>query len=225
MKLKNIKNEVIDLSHVEFYVEHYKNYANFAQVILTELNQNNIFTFFESDKNDLIAFDLGANVGMVSMYIYPICKKIYAFEPSHTHHRIFKHLINHFDLNKIQLEKKAIATHTGYTDFQLDYGNNNMNRIPIESTHYPIIKVKCTSLIDYVQENNINKIDIMKIDIEGYERTLFFDKSFIDCIDFVDKLLIDLHLFNDNLFNNLKDLFDRHNKKIVNRIGDTIFVK
>lgn len=213
------------MSNIEVYVEHYKNNANFAQVILTELNHNNLFNFFESEKNDLIAFDLGANVGMVSMYLYPICKKIYAFEPSHTHHRIFKHLIEHFNLSNIKLEKKAISIHTGYTDFQLDYGNNNMNRIPIEATHYPIIKVKCTSLIDYIEENNIHKIDAMKIDIEGYERTLFYDKSFIDCINIVDKFLIDLHYFDNILLNKLKDIFDHHNKKIVNKIGDTIYVK
>ena len=144
--------------------------------LIGEINNFNTLSFNEGPyeyiskkvniklKPEDVVFDLGANFGMFSAYAASRGCKVYAFEP-------FPDAINNYLLNlkefypNITVISSAVSDTQGYTTLSADsedYGGAFIN-----STNG--IKVPVTSIDMFVQENNIQKLDFIKADIEGSE--------------------------------------------------------
>jgi hypothetical protein len=61
------------------------------------------------------------------------------------------------------------------------------------------IEVDCYTLVDYLNNNKIDKVDFIKIDIEGGEKHVLFDRSFEDLNGRIGALLIEVHLFDEHV--------------------------
>lgn len=126
-----------------------------------------------------VIFDIGANTGIYSLVAKTINtdSKVYAFEPSkHTYIKLQQNnLINKFD---IICEQIAISSFTGeQTLFDTpDHNQTSASLSPKKLKEWPgysgdIVeyKVKTMTLSDYIEINNIKKIDLIKLDIEMHE--------------------------------------------------------
>jgi FkbM family methyltransferase len=130
-------------------------------------------------KTSDIVFDLGANTGVYSLVTQCINPNatVYAFEPSiNTFWKLqLNNKINGFN---IKCEQLALSDSNGDKIF---YDSQNVNqtsaslspaKIKDKNTDKVILKeynVKAITLADYIETNNIKKIDLMKIDIEMHE--------------------------------------------------------
>jgi len=139
----------------------------------------------------LTIFDLGAYEGEFSFYCLNFAKKIYAFEPDPTPFAILKKRIKKYDLNKvIKIYNKAISANGGSRVFHATSagGSTLLDKSITDYSGEKMIKIKSVSLKDFINTNKINKIDILKIDVEGSEKEIFMDESFkkvapkIECI-------------------------------------------
>lgn len=120
--------------------------------------------------------DVGANIGYLSAIALSIIGKsgqAHCFEPVHYNKlKIFKNLNPHFN---ISINDCALGDADGNIEISIagKFGNIGMNtlvpellnRFGVENT----LTVPIRRLDEYIIKNNINKIKIIKIDVEGYE--------------------------------------------------------
>ena len=131
-----------------------------------------------------VILDIGANVGIYSL----IAKsenpnaKIIAFEPSR---KIYPELIVNMDLNNFDIKCERIALSNSnkeqtFFDSTLEQfptsGSLSAAKLKDRTSNLDEIleyTVVCTTLDDYVVNNNVRRIDLIKIDIELHEPELF----------------------------------------------------
>ena len=141
-----------------------------------------------SHDRNLVVFDVGANKGQSIKFFKKVYPEsiIYAFEPSL---RIFKALqenLEDMQVSGVSIFQFGLGNKSEVKDFYesiLDetssfvLPNENSkylkrkNRILLQKSQnsFKSIPIQVTTIDDFVKENKITDIDILKIDVEGYE--------------------------------------------------------
>lgn len=138
-----------------------------------------IWIFEELAKDANVIFDIGANVGVYSL----LCKtinpsaKIFAFEPVR---RTYGQMIKNLTVNNYSIVAEPIAI-SNISGSQLFYDVDSEHqqsaslsadklKNPGNCTD-PIVEYNITTstLDDYIEQNNITNIDLIKIDVELHE--------------------------------------------------------
>ncbi len=128
-------------------------------------------------KKDSIFFDVGANIGTYT-YKASNCipeKNIYAFEPIPSS---FIKLQRAF--SKVNLYNLAFTANTTNTTTQFKIpsingnamqtrGSLNINYTEPDETSAEIIEVNIDTIDNFTNKNKLNKVDFIKIDVEGHE--------------------------------------------------------
>lgn len=126
-------------------------------------------------KNSDVIFDIGANTGVYSLIAKTVNpdSSVYAFEPVK---RVFEKLKENIELNNFNIHsyEKAVSNSDGTaviydTETEHTYSvtvNKNLNSA---DTHVKSVTIETIMLDSFIQENKINKIDLIKIDVETHE--------------------------------------------------------
>ena len=138
--------------------------------------------------------DLGANIGLSSVYFkkyYPNCK-IVAVEPAFGNFQQLKLNTG----NKVQLLNNAIWTIDTMLYLVNDFrdGKDWSKSVTTTQQEIPLEKVNSVTL-SYIIEQYFETelIDLLKIDIEGSEKNLFQDDSFVQLLNRVKVISIEIH--------------------------------
>lgn len=122
-------------------------------------------------KKDYICFDIGANIGETTLNFAQIASagKVYSFEPVPF---LFQRLrtntgLNYFD--NIILHNIAISDNTDDLYFDAPKNQNSSGISLNKHSSADATRVCSTTLDTFVIENNIERIDFIKIDVEGFE--------------------------------------------------------
>ena len=136
--------------------------------------------------NDFIFWDIGANIGLYSLYCYAVHEKkskIFAFEPSTSNLRVLSRniYINNFEkdviINQLPLTNKpnlflAMKENEFQEGVSLNTFGENFNfegKDYISKNEYSIL----SSSIDYLINNNIMSVpNYIKIDVDGIEHLI-----------------------------------------------------
>ena len=119
-----------------------------------------------------VYFDIGANNGYYySLKVAKQCRgcKVYAFEPDP---RIFFHLTKNIAINQtdgVKAIQQALSDEEGVAKMTALLGASNFLVQQGTSSPQPTVDVTCTTLDAFVSQNNIQRIDCIKVDIEGGE--------------------------------------------------------
>jgi|GEM_PF-1148876 len=122
-----------------------------------------------------IFFDVGANIGLFSLYAankVTNAGKVFSFEPAPiTYQRLMSNVVLN-ELVNVKSENIGLSSNEAILKFNVsltgyDAWNSfaELNEIGETET----IEVPVISLDRYIQKNNITKIDLIKIDVEGWE--------------------------------------------------------
>jgi len=144
---------------------------------------------FKNKNNIPIIIDCGANIGLSVIYFkqkYPE-SNIIAFEPDQKIFKILTENISSGNLKNILLLDQALSASSGEAYFQAN--GSDGGRITTEDTQN--IKIKTTRLSDYLT----NKVDFLKIDIEGSETEVLEECSGL--LKNVDNLFVEYHSFKN----------------------------
>lgn len=157
-------------------------------------------------KGDMNILDVGANIGYYALLEASLVDggKVYAFEPDSRNMKLLQENIklNNF-ANKIEAYPYAVSEKNCIRKFHLAQrrnlsrivGNNNNNK-PTN-----LISVKCIRLDEF---SNMDKIDFIRMDIEGYE-CMAIDgmREFLKTTKKPIKLMIEVHpnLYDNDRFN------------------------
>jgi FkbM family methyltransferase len=129
---------------------------------------------FNKIRKDFHIIDAGANIGFLSLNFAKYCPDgfIYSFEPdSETFSQLSANLsCNPF--SNIKIFKQALGEFPEQKTLYKIYVNNpGANRIlsSINSPHYGSESVDVTTLDIFCDNEKIKKVDLIKIDVEGFE--------------------------------------------------------
>lgn len=185
---------------------------------LDEIFADEIYKF-TTDRDDPYIIDCGANMGLSILYFKKLHpkSKIIGFEPDeNTFDVLQKNILEYSD--SVKIHKEAVWTeNTELTFFSegslagstvVDFSNKNDTK-----------KVKAIDFKKYLDQ----KIDFLKIDIEGAENQLIFDIK--DHLVNVNKLFLEYHGIigeTQNLGNILNLLTDKGFEYYIRLAGETI---
>ncbi len=126
-------------------------------------------------KENYTIFDIGSNIGTTTLPFAKILSKgiVYSFEPGiNNYKRILKNVNLNPDLKNIKLFNIGFGEKKGSVRlYKVDINNPGMNRIlpKNEQNQYDFENIAIETLDDFVNQNSIDKIELIKIDVEGYE--------------------------------------------------------
>lgn len=185
----------------------------------------------ESIKENDTVIDVGANVGEISLRAANIVGnkvgKIYSFEPDHIN---FNRFLNNMKINAVKNItpiNKGLGNVDGVFNLSVvDENNRGMNRIVESNESLNTSKIEVIILDNYIKLKNITRVDLIKIDTEGFEMNVIKGakdllKRFrpVLFIELDEKNLIDQNSSPKELINHLINL----NYNIVNaNNNDTI---
>ena len=147
------------------------------------------------DKNDIV-FDCGANIGSFSAIALSKGCEVHAFEPIPDTFALLKKNLRHYKSEKQYLNMIGLSNKTSIEDFYI-HPSSLSNSYLIADGNKERISIPVTTIDHYVKENNIKKVDFIKVNIEGAERHMLLGAT--DTIKkYRPKLSISTSLFNDD---------------------------
>lgn len=200
-RLKEIpfKKLVMDISDTEPIFMNYEEF--FVQKVYDSVDLDNCKT----------VLDIGANVGLWSKYIISRnAKNVYSFEPNKTAiEHLKKTLANESGTTVIE---KAVYKERSTLNFYIDDTNSLTSSLLSNPGHKPSYEVDAITLEDAINLTGENKIDLVKIDIEGAEFDII-ETTPQNVFDRINCFLIEYHDFYfpggmkkvESLENKLKD--------------------
>lgn len=161
----------------------------------------NLFKFYsKKGNNDLILFDIGANIGDYTQFLLENADKndlkplIYSFEPTKSCFEILQN--KYSNNNNVLLFSKAISEDEGEAEIYYDEDTSHLASLyKRELNYYSICMDKCETismvrLDNFIEQNNLKHINFIKIDTEGNELSVlkslgkYLNPNYIDFIQF-----------------------------------------
>jgi FkbM family methyltransferase len=128
-------------------------------------------TFIKKRLRGGVAFDIGANVGYYARIMASRAEKVYAFEPDPDNFALLKRNCKNYP--NIEPIQSAVGDTVGTVDF-FKVPNSAMRHSLIdEGGGTQKISVACASLDNFVREKGIQRVSLIKIDVEGAEEKVF----------------------------------------------------
>ena len=128
--------------------------------------------------------DLGANVGMFSLYFAKLCPDsiIHSFEPVPLTYQILKKNIELNNFNNIKINNFGISNKSEQLELGIPYDRNDLDNIGLYSIHEnstnngkSIQTGTFIRLREFTNKLNLNSFDIIKMDVEGCELMILED--------------------------------------------------
>ena len=178
--------------------------------IILELYKDKVYDFYFQDKKDLTIIDIGANVGLFTFFAYPYAKKIYSVEPSGEHFETLITMVNFNHLERVVPIQSAVAIKNGKQTF---YHSENTTMYSLKEAVNTLPKeaeiVNCVTLDRLFKDNEIEHVDLIKIDVEGSECEIFAGEGFKKVANKIDTIIGEYHTWSGvnpkQLENSIKD--------------------
>ena len=215
-------NSIVIQSNNYIAKNHFDDPRNYADLILNQINTEKLYLPYL--KQHSIIFDIGANIGLFSLHCVDCASVIYSFEPTPQHFNLLTEFTKPYA--NIKPVNVAISDKDADIDFYMSDNNTTMNSI---INHYgKKVTIKARSILSFIQEQNIEKVDFIKCDIEGSEMIALTLETVSQLYRYVDKWFIEVHAtpnasidYNRNI---LKNIYEKVGYK-CELIGiDTLYV-
>ncbi len=178
-----------------------------------------------------VIIDGGANNGLFSFHAANKFPKapIYAFEPYPLLHPILHKNLNH---KNVEVILKALARQDGNTTLYISDDSDQIGSVYEENVKAfgsikNQLKVETISLDSFIREVSVDKIAVLKLDVQGAELDIL--KGAKEAIDKIEFLILEITLVEKHTFDLIEEArkhFPHH--KIINPIGygaDILFSK
>ena len=142
--------------------------------ILANIFEKSDIEFLLSElKDGDIFFDIGANIGLFSLALANKNKtiKVHAFEPIPLNAKIFEASLELNYIESVKVNQMCVGQKLGDIEFSIakDSAYSSIALTQNQSA-VKIIKVPITTLDYYFDANSLQRIDIIKMDVEGAEK-------------------------------------------------------
>jgi len=181
----------------------FKTNGNILDVVAIVENfslENKYDYFLKKSEEKCIILDIGANIGTFSVYIgkkYPI-SKLFCYEPDEKN---FEKLVENLQINSItnaSFYRKAVGKKNELIKLFSDelgkfgtVGSSTVTKGPKE------MKVKCITLENIFDENQIISCDLLKLDCEGAEYDILMNTK-KEIFDKIKLISLEYHNINNH---------------------------
>lgn len=147
---------------------------------------------FEIGPQDVV-FDLGANVGNFSIYAAQrTAGAVYSFEPVPANFALLSENARLNNADNIVPINAAVTATPGSISLNLSAASTAHSIVKSEYSSGQTITVKSVNLEEFCREQNIGKIDFLKVDCEGAENEIILNLS--DAfVNNIDKIVLEYH--------------------------------
>ena len=185
-KSLNIKSD-------EDIIYHFSDNKNCGRIILRQINTDRMYDVYLKDKTDLVILDIGANIGLFTLYASDSAKRIVSVEPTPSHQELFKKITQ--DLDNVELVQAALADRDETIHFYTSVTNTTQNSIvntgAVKGGDMFEVQGYCFDTL--LDKYNLDHVDFCKIDIEGSEMVAITVEQMKKAYDRIDKMFIDVH--------------------------------
>lgn len=125
-------------------------------------------------RQGMTIIDVGAHIGYYTLIFSKLTGKtgeVYAFEPEEENFNLLQKNVK--KLKNVKITKKAVSDKAGFIDFYKAEGSTGLHSVLPSDFRKNKTSVESANLDNFVQEEKINNIDLIKIDIEGGEPYAF----------------------------------------------------
>ncbi len=144
-----------------------------------------------------VVIDIGANAGYFTLFVASLLEnaRVFSFEPIPVNYAQLK---RHRDLNdsrQIKCFPQAVAGQMGELSLAFDSSDSFTTSATIftqTDTQREYIKVPCLTLRQVMDENNINKCDLLKMDCEGAEYDILYNCP-QEYLQRIDQIAMEVH--------------------------------
>lgn len=146
--------------------------------------------------------DIGANIGLFTeLAIRKGAERVLSFEINDKAISVFENL--HRNKENVKLIKKAVYDKSGEITIYSDPNNSLVGSIYPDHTNNlsDSYQVESMCIDDIIKENSIERVGIMKVDVEGSEYAIF-DGISDDTLDIIENIILEFH---DNFGGRLRD--------------------
>ena len=122
-------------------------------------------------REDYVCFDIGANIGETTLNFAQLAKngKVYSFEPVPFLYERLKTNVGLNTFKNIELHNLAISDNSDDLFFEAPKNRNSSGISLTKENSNTSMRVASNTLDEFVSSKQIEKIDFIKIDVEGFE--------------------------------------------------------
>lgn len=215
------KNHIFKIKNTLFYLPN-KSSDHIQRNLIFDKDfyESNILSMVENRyfKDNFFILDIGANIGNHSLFYAKskLVRKVYSFEPIKDIYRILKVnvVINKLE-EKIETFNLGLSNEEGKASIS-NYDKTNLGSTSIVSNNKGNIII---SKLDNIQ-NSFNKIDFIKIDVEGHE-----DKVLLGMKQIFIRFnpIIQIEIFSEN-YDKVIKIFNEINYKVDHVIDSRNYI-
>lgn len=167
-------------------------------------------------KQDMVCIDLGSNIGYYAVIESNIVGKsgnVFAIEPSPVNFPVLKSNLENQKMDNFLAYNIAIGDKNEDMEFIVS-SKSNWSKIRIDNEKINpgdrVIKIPVKTLDNFVKENDIEKIDLLRMDVEGFEYNIILGADEV-LKKFKPKIFVEIHKMylgkekTHEIFNNLKN--------------------
>ena len=199
---ENIKLDITD----DEIDKHLNDEKTCAKIIIRQINTERIYDRFLKDKKDLVILDIGANVGLFTLYAKDSASRIVSVEPTPSHQHLFEKITGKYE--NVELVKAALSNKDEDVNFYICNYNSTCNSLV--EREGDVLKVEGLTFNSLLKKNNLEHVDFCKIDIEGSEMIAITEENLKPVYDKIDRMFIEVHAtesgpnlrWEDNLVDN-----------------------
>ena len=175
------------------------------------------FRHLDSIKNNSIIIDIGAHIGIFSVFAVKQAKNVlvYSYEPCPENFVFLKENIklNNFKRN-IKPFEIGVCGKAGHYDLLINNDYMQLATMFFQKNwrNKKMINISCTTLKDIFKYNNINKCNFLKIDCEGTEYEILYNTP-EEYLKRIETIVAELHFKNKN--NQLKKYLKEIGFKVI----------
>jgi FkbM family methyltransferase len=163
--------------NISFLIRHYGYELEneiFWEGLTSQWEKRSITTWMQLSEKAKVILDIGSNTGVFSLVTKSLnpCAKVFAFEPVE---RVFQKLCANVSLNNYDIVcyHKAVSNYIGDASFY-DTDSEHIYTVVINKDlshdkNYHEVKVPVTTIDEVIREQQPERIDLVKIDVERHE--------------------------------------------------------
>lgn len=160
--------------------------------MLDQINNERLYDPVLADKEDLVMLDIGANIGLFSLYAADSAEKIISLEPTPATFEVLTELAQ--SQPKIKPVAVALSDHDGEITFYV-HENPTINSTDVDQNGTPVT-VQCRTIETVLKEQGLDWVDFVKCDIEGSEMRAITRETLEPVKDRIGSWFFELHQTN-----------------------------
>lgn len=174
-------------------IAHFNDPENHVDTILNQINVERMYDPIFAGRTDMTVLDLGANVGLFSLYAADSCKRIVAVEAVPTTYMIMNELTAEHPV--IEAQQYAISDANKDVSFFL---NENSTTNSLVNRRGEEITVPGITLESLLTTCNLDQVDFVKCDIEGSEMISLTESTLAPVADKINFWFVEVHQTNSD---------------------------